>query len=402
VTSPRRPERFSTRTVHLPDPPVPQQRPVGTPVYRTSTYEFESMTDYADVLGGRADGYVYSRIDNPTADAFAAAVAALEGAEAAQPFASGMAAISTTLLALLSAGDHVVAQPALYGGTWSVLTSVLPRYGIETTFVDPRVPGAFADAIRPETRLLYAETLANPTIDVADLPGLASVARDAGVPLVVDSTFASPVVCRPLEHGADLVVHSATKWLGGHSDATGGVVAGRADLVASVRALRAELGGALAPDEAFLLRRGLATLAVRVERSSASALVLAQALREHPAVAAVAYPGLPTHPDHDRAQRLLLAGDDGRPLFGGVLMLTPHGDRDAGVAVCDALGLVGVTTSLGGVHSVVSHVASTTHRQLGDAALAAAGIGPASIRLSVGLEHPDDLLADLTQALDRL
>ena len=399
MTSPRD-RKLSTRAVHQSPPAVPAERPVGLPVYRTAVFSFGSMQDYSDVLGGRKEGYVYSRIDNPTSDAFAAAVAELEGADAGQPFASGMAAISTTLLALLSSGDHVVAQAQLYGGTYALLASVLPRFGISATFVPSPSIDAVAAAVRPETALVYAETVANPTMTVADLPGLSTVARDAGVPLVVDSTFATPVVCRPLEWGADLVVHSATKYMGGHSDATGGVVVGRADLVARVRALRCELGGMLAPDEAFLLHRGLQTLPLRVDRHCTSALTLAAALVDHPAVASVAYPGLPDHAGHTLARKLFSVGHTGETLFGGCVLVTPHGGRTEGMAVCDRLRLGSVATSLGGTHTVVSHVPSTTHRQLDDAALSAAGIGAAAIRVSVGLEDPDDLVADFVQALD--
>ena len=399
MTTPRE-HRLSTRANHLPAPAVPAQPPVGLPVYRTSVFEFETMQDYADVLSGSMDGYVYSRIDNQTSDAFAAAVAALEGAESGQPFASGMAAISTTLLALLSAGDHVVAQAQVYGGTYSLLASVLPRFGITATFVPAADPAAVAAAVRPETALIYAETIANPTMAVADLPALSSLARGAGVPLVVDSTFATPVVCRPLEWGADLVLHSATKYIGGHSDATGGVVVGGRELVARVRALRSELGGMLAPDEAFLLHRGIATLPLRVERHCASALLFAEQMAAHPAVESVSYPGLPAHPDHDRARSQFGRSDRGEPLFGGCVLVTPHGGRAAGMAVCDRLELGSVATSLGGGHTVVSHVPSTTHRQLDDTALASAGIGAAAIRVSVGLEDVDDLVADFTAALD--
>jgi cystathionine beta-lyase/cystathionine gamma-synthase len=393
---------MSTRAVHPPDPVVPGERPHGLPVYRSSTFEFETMQDYSDVLGGRKVGYVYSRIDNPTSDAFAAAVAALEGAEAGQPFASGMAAISTTLLTLLSSGDHVVAQPDLYGGTWSLFANVLPRYGIEVTLVGGADIDGVAQAIRPNTRLVYAETIANPTMSVADLPGLAGVASGAGIPLVVDSTFASPVVCRPLEHGASLVIHSATKYIGGHSDATGGVVVGDGELVARVRALRSELGGMLAPDEAWVLHRGLATMPLRVERQCTSALHLAAAIESHPAVAGVAYPGLASHRDHKLASTLFDVADDEAPLYGGCLLITPRGGRAEGMAFCDALRLASVATSLGGVTSVVSHVPSTTHRQLDDAALDAAGIGAAGVRFSVGLEDADELVADVVQALDGL
>ena len=245
-----------------------------------------------------------------------------------------------------------------------------------------------------ETAVVWAETIANPTLSVADLPALAQVAQESGALLVVDSTFASPAVCRPLDHGADLVVHSATKYLGGHSDVTGGVVCGRAEIVAGVRAARIDLGGALAPDEAYLLARGLQTLPLRVERHGASALALAEAVEGDPHVERIDYPGLASHRDHDLATRLFRPGR-----FGGVVTVTPRGGREAGLAFCDALRLVQVATSLGGTHSLVSPVASTTHRQLSDAALREAGIGPAACRISVGLEDPDDLVADVRQAL---
>jgi O-acetylhomoserine/O-acetylserine sulfhydrylase-like pyridoxal-dependent enzyme len=386
-----------TRAVHLPEPPVPAERPVGLPTYRTSAFVFSSAEEYADVLGNRAPGYVYSRIDNPTSDAFAHAVAALEGGEAAQPFASGMAAISTTLLTFLSAGDHVVAQASLYGGTYSVLAHLLPRFGMSVTFAGS-VEEAVA-AVRPETRIVYAETIANPTLTVADLPALASVAHEAGALLLVDSTFATPVVCRPLEWGADVVLHSATKFLGGHTDATGGVAVGSAELMRRVRALRADLGGALAPDEAFLLHRGIATLPLRVDRQCETALAFATALAAHPAVEAVHYPGLPEDPGHGLAGKLFDARR-GSTRYGAVVTVAPRGGREAGQAMCDGLRLAYNATSLGGTVTKVSHVASTTHRQLDDAALRAAGIAPSAVRVSIGLEDPDDLVADFTQALN--
>jgi cystathionine beta-lyase/cystathionine gamma-synthase len=388
-----------TRAVHTPPLPAFGQQPLALPVHRATTYAFPTAQEYADVLAGSADGYCYARVDSPTAETFAAAVAALEGVRVdgevtGQAFASGMAAISTTLMALTSAGGHVVAPLRVYGGTYGLLAHQLSRFGVETTFVDTTDLDAVRAAVRPATQVVYAETIANPTLTVADLPGLAAIAREAGVPFVVDSTFASPAVCRPLEHGADVVVHSATKYLGGHSDATGGVAVGRPELVEQVRRARIDLGGQLAPDEAFLLHRGLATLPLRVDRQCRSALVVAQSLQGHAAVEAVDHPGLPSHASHDLAAKLF---DEGR--YGGVVTVTPRGGREAGMALCDRLRLVAVATSLGGTHSVVSHVASTTHRQLDAAGLAAAGIGPGTVRVSVGLEDPDDLVADLLQAL---
>ena len=384
-----------TRAVHPPVPAPPAQRPLAPPVHRTATFVFGSAQECADVFADPSSGYSYSRTDNPSVDAFATAAASLEGEGAAgQAFASGTAATTAVLLALCSAGAHVVAPQEVYGGTWALLTRQLARYGVATTFVDGRDLAAVRAAVRDETAVLWAETLANPTMSVADLPGLAAVAREAAVPLVVDSTFAPPPVCRPLEHGADLVVHSATKYHGGHSDVTGGLVVGDPALVARVREVRVDTGGSLGPDDAVLLQRGLATLPLRVERQCATALQVATALEQHPAVARVDHPGLASHRDHDLAVRLLHPGR-----YGAVLLLTPHGGRAAGLALVDRLRLVARATSLGGTVTKAVHCASTTHRMLPDDALAAAGIDPGAVRVSVGLEDPADLVADLVQAL---
>jgi cystathionine gamma-synthase/O-acetylhomoserine (thiol)-lyase len=398
----REPFGEHTRAVHGPELPPFTQRPLGLPVIRSATFAFPSAQEYADVLAGSADGYCYSRVDNPTSDAFAQAVAALEavgvdGEVIGQPFASGMAAISAVLMAFSSAGSHVVVPRQVYGGTYGLLTQVLARFGVQASFVDGADLTAVRAAIRPNTTLVWAETLANPTLAVADLPGLAAIAREAGAVLAVDSTFASPAVCRPLTFGVDLVVHSATKFIGGHSDATGGVVVGRPELLAGVRDVRIDLGGALAPDEAFLLHRGLQTLPLRVVRQCEAAQFIAAKLADHPMLERVDYPGLPGHPDHALAMRLFQPGR-----FGAVVSITPRGGYAAGMALCDRLRLVAVATSLGGVHSLASHVASTTHRQLSAQALMQAGIPAGMVRISCGLEDPEDLLADITGALDRL
>jgi cystathionine gamma-synthase/O-acetylhomoserine (thiol)-lyase len=308
-----------------------------------------------------------------------------------------MAAISATLLALTGAGSHVVAPAACYGGTFSLLRRVLARFGVETTFVRGTDPADFRAACRPETVVVWTETIANPTLAVADIPALAEIAHQHDAALVVDSTFASPAVCRPLEHGADLVVHAATKYLGGHSDATGGVVVGRSERMAAVRAMRMETGGILAPDEAFLLHRGLVTLPLRVGRQCATAREFAETVGKHPRVERLLYPGLSDHPGHSLATRLF---DEGR--YGACVTVTPEGGRAAGMAFCDKLRLARIAPSLGGHHTIVSHAASTTHRQLDDAALAAADIDPGAVRISIGLEDAADLIADAVQALDVL
>jgi cystathionine gamma-synthase/O-acetylhomoserine (thiol)-lyase len=374
------------------------QEPLVPPVYRTSTFVLDSAQQTADVFAGKESGWTYSRTDNPTSQAFADAVAYLEdpsGVAVGQPFGSGMGAITCTLLALCSTGSHVVAPQEVYGGTWSLLTRQLSRFGIETSFVDMTDLQAVADAVRPETAVLWGEVLANPSMTVSDLPGLAQVARDAGIPFAVDATFASPVVCRPLEHGVDLVVHSATKYLGGHADATGGVVVGPTALVERVRTVRVDTGSMLAPDEAALLTRGLATLPLRVTRQCTTAAVVARALEEDPRVARVDHPSLPSHRDHALATRLFAAG-----LFGAVVTVSPHGGREAGMAMIDRLQLVKRATSLGGTTSKAVHVPTTTHVAMDAATLAAAGILPGAVRVSIGLEDAEDLVADLLQALD--
>ncbi|HEX2497528.1 MAG: trans-sulfuration enzyme family protein [Actinomycetes bacterium] len=398
-----------TRSVHLPNPPELRQRPLGGSVVRSAAYVFDSAQEYSDLLAGRVEGYSYARVANPTADAFAAAVAALEGVNidreiVGEAFASGSAATTAVLMTYTRMGAHVVAARAVYGGTYALLHRVLSRFGVTVTWVDPVNLDEVRAAIRPETALIWVETIANPTTRLADLPGLAAIARSAGVPLCVDSTFASPAVCRPLEHGANLVMHSATKYLGGHSDVTGGVIVGAPELIHPVREVRIDTGGFLSPDEAYLLRRGLLTLPLRKERISASALQFATALADHPAVESVAYPGLTSHPDHELAGKLFDRSNrpDGGPRYGGIVTVTPHGGFDAGLALANGLRVALNASSLGGVHTKVSHVASSSHRQLDDAALATAGIRPGAVRFSIGLEDPDDLIADATAALDAL
>jgi cystathionine beta-lyase/cystathionine gamma-synthase len=396
----------NTRAVHLPDTPAPLQQPLGTPIYRTAAFSFGSAEEYRAVLNDEVPGYTYSRIDNPTVDAFARAVAALEGVNlprwpAAQAFASGMAAISGVFWTFARAGAHVIAPTAVYGGTYGFLRNVLSRFGVETDFVDITDLDAVEETIRPTTRIIYAETIANPTTAVADLRRLSEIAHEAGALLVVDSTLAPPVICRPLEHGADLVIHSATKYIGGHSDATGGVVTGRIELISSIRSVRVDTGGCLAPDEAFLLRRGLETLPLRVRRACATASVFAAALSRHPAVMRIDYPGLSSHSGHETARRMFDAGPEG-VRFGAIVTVTPYGGREAGLAFADKLRLAALATSLGGTHTKVSHVATTTHRQLDDRALAAAGIDPGAVRFSIGLEDAEDLISDAYVALESL
>jgi len=370
--------------------PRVDQKPDAVPIYQAVTFSAESAAELADVLGDKIPGYSYSRIDNPTSAALASALAEIEGAEAAYVFASGMAAVHATFVSLLEQGDHVVAARQIYGSVQHLLDKILPRFGIETTFVDATDLDAVEAAFTPRTRLLHIETIANPTIVVSDLAALIERAHRRGITVSVDNTFASPWLCRPAELGADLVIEALTKWIGGHSDVLAGGVSGRADLIAAIRRVQIDTGGTLAPQSAFLVLRGIETLHVRMERHSANALALARHL-EGSGLDTVYYPGLPSHPQFSVAQRQLRAG-------GGMLAFELV-DRRSAEAFLDALALPPRTASLGCVRTIAVHPPSSTHRQLDSGQLARIGIPDGLVRVSVGLEEVDDLIADFDQAL---
>ena len=370
--------------------PRVDQKPDAVPIYQAVTFSAESAAELADVLGDKIPGYSYSRIDNPTSAALASALAEIEGAQAAYVFASGMAAVHATFVSLLKQGDHVVAARQIYGSVQHLLDKILPRFGVETTFVDATDPDAVEAAFTPRTRLLHVETIANPTIVVSDLAALVERAHRRGITVSVDNTFASPWLCRPAELGADLVIEALTKWIGGHSDVLAGGVSGRADLIAAIRLVQIDTGGTLAPQSAFLVLRGIETLHVRMERHSSNALALARHL-EGSGLDTVYYPGLPSHPQFSVAQRQLRAG-------GGMLAFE-LADRRSAEAFLDALTLPPRTASLGSVRTIAVHPPSSTHRQLDSAELARIGIPDGLVRVSVGLEEIDDLIADFDQAL---
>ncbi|MER7620519.1 aminotransferase class I/II-fold pyridoxal phosphate-dependent enzyme [Streptomyces sp. NPDC126503] len=383
--------RPETLAVHPPRVEISGSTPLGVPLHQGHVFAFDSADALAD-----PDTFLYSRMGNPTVRALEDAVARLEGGTGALSYASGMGAISGVLHTLLSSGGHVIAQRCLYGGTYALLTDLAGRWGVDVTYVSGTDPDEVRAALRPETRLLYLETIANPTTRVADLPALAAVAAGAGVPVAVDNTFASPLLCRPLDHGADVVLHSATKYLAGHADVLGGVAVFKDPaLQRRVRAHAVEQGAVTDPFAAWLTLRGMQTLPLRVERQCASAATLAARLAAHPAVAAVRHPSLADHPDRAVAARLLPAGG------GGVISADLAGGRDAGRAFVEAVRVASLSVSLGDVRTLVMHPASTSHRQLDAEALRTAGIGPGTLRLSVGIEHVEDLWADLTQALDK-
>jgi O-acetylhomoserine (thiol)-lyase len=416
---------FATRSIHAGQRPDPTTGARAVPIYQTASYVFEDVDSAAAYFNLQEYGNTYSRIMNPTVAAFEERVASLEGGAGAVAFASGLAAQAAVFFTILTPGDHIVASRALYGGSVTQLNHLSRKLALELTFVDPDDLDAWRAALRPETKLLFGETIGNPGGNVLDLEGVAGVAHGHGCPLVVDSTFATPYLCRPIEHGADIVVHSATKFLGGHGTSIGGVVVdsgafdwsnGRFPVVAEpspayhglafhetfgmyglLMKLRAEslrdLGAALSPFNAFLFLQGIETLPLRMERHVANAQGVAEFLAARPEVEAVKHPGLATSPYRSLVERYLPRG------AGAIFAFDLAGGREQGRRFIEALELWSHLANVGDARSLVIHPASTTHRQLSDEELAGAGIGPGTIRLSVGLEELDDLLWDLDRAL---
>jgi cystathionine beta-lyase/cystathionine gamma-synthase len=386
--------RFSTRAILAATrSPEVHQTPSAVPIYQSAAFATDDAAELGDILTGATSGYAYSRIDNPTTATLAAAVAELEGAEAGLAFATGMAAIHAAIVSTVRAGQTIVATNAVYGTTRDLLTRVLAGLGIATEFVDPTDPAAVDAALaRTGAPVLYVETVSNPTIVVSDIGALAEIAHRRRALLLVDNTFASPYACRPIERGADLVMHSATKYLSGHADVLAGVVVGGRERVDALRPILVDVGGALAPLAAFLVLRGLPTLALRMERHSETALELAAWLQGQDTVDRVYYPGLPGDPGHAIAVRQL-------DVFGGMLAFELSGGREAGRAFLDAMRVAERTASLGAVRTITTHPPSTTHRQLDAAALKTSGIAPGLLRCSVGLEDVEDLRDDFELGL---
>lgn len=373
--------------------PVVNQTPTSVPIYQTATFSSADADELAAVLTGEQPGYAYSRIDNPTVVALGNAVAELHGAEAGIALATGMAAIHASFLSLLRAGDRLLVGQVGYGTTRTQAIAAFGRLGVDVAYVDTTDVAAVEAALAASpTRVLHVETIANPTCVLADIPALAEAAHRLGALLTVDNTFASPAVCRPLEHGADLVMESATKYLSGHSDVMAGAVVGSAERIAPVRSAQIDTGATLGPFAAFLVLRGIATLAVRVERQARTAAALAAWLEHRDGVDRVTYPGLPGHPQRAVAERILDSG-------GAMLSVDLAGGRVAGRAFIDALTIPVRTASLGSVHTMVVHPPTSSHRALDAAALAAAGITEGLLRISVGLEDEADLIADFAAAL---
>jgi methionine-gamma-lyase len=386
--------RFTTRAILASTrSPEVHQIPSAVPIYQAAAFSSATAAELGDVLTGATPGYAYSRIDNPTTAALAEAVAELEGAEAGLAFATGMAAIHAAIVSVVRAGQTIVVTQAVYGTTRDLLVRVLAGLGVTTEFVDPTDFAAVDSAlVKTGSPLLYVETVSNPTIIVSDISALAGIAHRHGALLLVDNTFASPYACRPIERGADLVMHSATKYLSGHADVLAGVVVGSRERVDALRPILVAVGAALAPLAAFLVLRGLPTLALRMERHSETALELAAWLQGQNQIERVHYPGLPSDPGHELASRQL-------DVFGGMFAFELAGGREAGQAFLDAMRVSERTASLGAFRTITSHPASTTHRQLDAASLRASGIAPGLLRCSVGLEDAEDLREDFELGL---
>lgn len=418
---------FDTLSLHAGQEPDSDHGARAVPIYQTTSYLFSDVEHAAGLFNLERQGHIYSRISNPTVAVLEERIAALEGGVGAVAAASGQAAVFLAITTLMGRGSHIVSSASIYGGTRNLFAETLPRVaGITTTFVDPRDADAFREAVRPETRLMFGETMGNPGLEIMDVPGVAAVAHDAGLPLLIDNTFATPALFRPLDHGADLVLHSMTKFLGGHGVAIGGALidGGTFDWDASglfptltepypsyhglrfteefgtqaflmrarVEGLR-DFGAAMAPQTAFYLLQGIETLPVRMQRHVENTRAVVQFLAEADGVAWVSYPELPGHPDHERAATLLPNG------CGAIFPFGIRGGRPAGRTFIERLRLFSHLANVGDAKSLVIHPASTTHATMDPAGLAAAGVGEDLVRLSIGLEDPDDLIADLRQAL---
>jgi O-succinylhomoserine sulfhydrylase len=386
---PRHPE---TEAIRIQTPRTPEQEHAA-PLFLTSSFVYDSAEEMAAAFADDSlDVNIYSRFSNPTVDEFVRKMCVLEGAEDGVATASGMAAIFATFMALLAQGDHLVSASAVFGSTHTILTKYLPRWGITHSYFDMRQPETMEGLIRPETRLVYVETPSNPGLDIVDIAALSRVCRARGVLLVVDNCFATPAVQQPIRHGADLVIHSATKFLDGQGRVLGGVVVGRRDLIRPLYLFLRTTGPTMSAFNAWVLSRSLETLHVRMDRHAETAMYLAEALSGHPAIRSVRYPFLPSHPAVDIAMRQMRNG-------GGLVTFDLVGGREAGVRFLNRLQMLSMTNNLGDTRSIASHPASTTHAKLTEDERLAVGITPGLIRISAGLEHHDDILRDVLQAL---
>lgn len=388
--------RFNTKAIHAGQKHDPFTGAHVTPIYQTSTFVFENVDQGARRFAGEEAGYIYTRLGNPTVTELEEKMAALENGEAAIATASGMAAISTVLFTLLKQGDHIVANDTLYGCTHSFLSHVLPKYGIEVTFADLSELSNLERAIKHNTKVVYIETPANPTLKLVDLGGAAKIAHNVGAKVVVDNTFMTPYLQRPIEHGVDVVIHSATKYIGGHGDVIAGIIVGPKDLIAEMKVpYLKDIGGIISPFDAWLLLRGIKTLGLRMDRHCRNAQIVAEFLEGHPMIDKVYYPGLFSHPQHELAKKQMDA-------FGGMISFELKGGIEAGKLLMNSVEMITLAVSLGCVDSLIQHPASMTHSPVPREERLRAGITDGLVRLSVGLEDVEDIIADLEQALEKV
>ncbi len=385
--------RFETLAVHAGESPCRVTGALDTPIYQSTTFVSADADEMAAVYGGEKPGYMYTRYGNPTVHALEEKLAALECGEAAQAFATGMAAISSAILGYVRAGDHVVAARSLYGAAYDFLNKKLPSLGASTTFVQSTRAEDFEKAIRPNSKLIYFETPSNPILEILDIAALARLARTRGIPSMMDNTFASPALQQPLKMGVTVVVHAATKYLCGHGDAMGGAAIGPKDYIRHLnQEIIRDFGGCLSPFNAWLILRGIRTLHLRVPAQSSNAQKIAEFLAHHPQVERVNYPGLPNHPGHDVARKQMRA-------FGGMMSLEVKGGYEGGKKVMNGVKIFARAASLGDTRSLIVHAASTSHRAVPREQRLAIGITDGLVRLSAGVEAVEDLIQDLEQAL---
>jgi O-succinylhomoserine sulfhydrylase len=368
----------------------------STPLFLTSSFTYDSAEDMAAAFADDSpEVNIYSRFSNPTTDEFIRKIASLEGTEDGVATATGMAAVFGTFMTYLSQGDHIVSSSAVFGSTHTIITKYLPKWGISHSYFNMNDPSSIEELIRPETRLLYVETPSNPGLDIIDIEFLSGLCRKHKVLLVVDNCFATPAVQQPIKFGADLVIHSATKFIDGQGRVLGGVVVGRKELIHPIYLFIRNTGPSMSPFNAWVLSKSLETLFIRMERHASSARVIAEKLSGHPALSMVKYPFLPSHPQYEVARKMMSNG-------GGIITFDLKGGVEAGRKFLNALQMLSVTNNLGDSRTIASHPASTTHSKLSEAERAAVGITPGLVRLSVGLEHPDDILEDILQALGKV
>ncbi len=374
--------------------PTSPEREHSVPLYLTSSFIFDSAEQARALFADEVPGNIYSRYSNPNTDELVRKLCLLEGAEDGIATASGMAAVFVSMASLLKSGDHVLAARSLFGSTHQILTRLFPRWGIECSYADISDPSSFEKLLRPTTRLIFIETPSNPGLDLIDIGWLSGLARARGIPLIVDNCFATPLLQRPIDFGADVVVHSTTKFIDGQGRTIGGAIVGRRDLIAEARFFARHTGPAMSPFNAWILSKSLETLSARMDRHCASALKLATLFEGNPDLEAVRYPFLPSHPQYDLARRQMSQG-------GGIVVIVVQGGLERARRFLDSVELLSHSPNLGDTRSIVTHPASTTHSKLSEAERLQVGITPGLIRISVGLEHPDDLVADIQGALDR-